>query len=106
MIAGSAVGSSMCHVKLGSRSTTSGSTTISWCSQPSFRGKSNRVGPQRLLSRHRSNDTRRIQPRTQKSADRNIAHHLLLDRCAEPCPDLVRQIILCSFEAVLRRRER
>ena len=75
-----------------------------------FFGKRNRVGPHRLLLRHGRhhgrNYARRIQPRTQKGADRNIAHHLSLDRCAEPRSDLVRQIVFCSFEAMLRRRER
>src|SRR5208283_1694196 len=42
------------------------------------------------------------QSRTQKSPDRNVAHHLLLDRRAEPCANLIRQVRFRAFEAVFR----
>src|SRR6267154_6048688 len=65
----------------------------------------NGIGPHSLLSRHGSDDARRIQSGAQKGAYRDVAHHLTVNSSAEPFANLIRKVGLRPLEAMFRGRK-
>ena len=68
-----------------------------------FFWKRNCISAHGMFFCHGSNDACRIQPGAQKRSDRNIAHHLPLDRGAEALAYFACQIFFFSLETVTRR---